>query len=266
MNHESHWADLAEIHALGALDGEDLLLWKEHFGQGCPDCQTRIDETQNLLSGVPLMAPLAPPASVKTALMNRVGGVAAPAAAGAGAGIAVAALIGVGVLALGSWFVFSKPSAPVSPAPATVSAPAPATAVEPAPKPKTETPAAPAGPVHDAEIEAMLKDPDTRLIEFKDPESGQKLKAQFHWNPKSCNGCLVVQGLSKTDLDKVYEFWAIAAGGPVAAGTFTVDAEGNGHIDVKGLDLTKEYKQFAVTIEPRGGVAAPTGPMKLLSL
>lgn len=262
MNHE-HWLELADIHALGALDGEELRAWKEHVGAGCPECQARIDAVQDVLSRIPMVAPMAPPASVKSALMGRIGSPAKTAVSPFLApGLAVAAMAALVTL----WFnlpALLEPGAPQTPVAADIAVPAPAAApipvVAPAPTP---VPA----PFHSAETEALLKDPLTRMIEFKDPETGEKKNARLYWNPKVCGGCLVVEGLSKTDLDKVYEFWAIDGGGPVAAGTFVVDDQGRGHLDISGLDLTRNFEKFAVTIEPLGGVAAPTGPMKLLSL
>jgi hypothetical protein len=260
MSHE-RWSELAEIQALGALDGEDLRLWKEHAGQGCVECQKKIDEIHGLLSERPLVAPLAPPVSVKSALMARLDSPLRPARR---TPLAPVFAVAVMAAALGLWFglpsLIEQRAAPPTAKPAAAPIPPPEAAL---PAPAAQ---APADRLHSAQIKAILSDPATRVIEFKDPQTGEKKSAKLHWNPKACGGCLIVEGLSKTDLDKVYEFWAIDSNGPLAAGTFTVDEEGRGHLDISGLDITRNYDKFAVTIEPRGGAAAPTGPMKLLSL
>jgi anti-sigma-K factor RskA len=53
---------------------------------------------------------------------------------------------------------------------------------------------------------------------------------------------------------KVYEAWTIS-GTPVAAGTFTADDAPLVHLPAAALTADK----IAVTVEPKGGVAAPTG-------
>ena len=48
MNHEK-WLELADVHALGALDGEDLKVMQTHLATGCVECEQRIGETSGLL-------------------------------------------------------------------------------------------------------------------------------------------------------------------------------------------------------------------------
>src|SRR5436309_305552 len=57
----------------------------------------------------------------------------------------------------------------------------------------------------------------------------------------------------------------IAAVAPTASGVFRVDAEGGATHRVEPVEGGKPVKVFAVTLEPEGGVPAPTGPMVLAS-
>lgn len=62
---------------------------------------------------------------------------------------------------------------------------------------------------------------------------------------------------------RVYQLWLVTDGAPVSAALITPDGGGAARALVPGLGSI-EPKAFAVTIEPAGGVPAPTGAMFLL--
>jgi anti-sigma-K factor RskA len=62
---------------------------------------------------------------------------------------------------------------------------------------------------------------------------------------------------------KVYQLWLVTEGAPVSAALITPDGDGAARALVPGVGSI-EPKAFAVTIEPAGGVPAPTGAMYLL--
>ena len=65
--------------------------------------------------------------------------------------------------------------------------------------------------------------------------------------------------------DRTYELWLIPTEGkPVDIGIFNADPQGNGQVILPSLPQGLTAKAFAVTIEPAGGVPAPTGPMVLV--
>jgi anti-sigma-K factor RskA len=65
--------------------------------------------------------------------------------------------------------------------------------------------------------------------------------------------------------DRTYELWLIPAeGAPVDAGIFNPDGHGNGQVILPELPPGLVAKAFAVTVEPAGGVPAPTGPKVLV--
>jgi anti-sigma-K factor RskA len=66
---------------------------------------------------------------------------------------------------------------------------------------------------------------------------------------------------------QTYELWLIPAqGSPVDAGVFNTNSRGNGQVILPSLPHGLTAKAFAVTIEPAGGVPAPTGPKVLIGL
>jgi anti-sigma-K factor RskA len=51
----------------------------------------------------------------------------------------------------------------------------------------------------------------------------------------------------------------------VSAGVFDVDREGRGELEVAAVPASDQAATWAVTVEPAGGVPAPTGDMVLKS-
>jgi anti-sigma-K factor RskA len=76
-------------------------------------------------------------------------------------------------------------------------------------------------------------------------------------------GALIYAGtLPQLAANKSYELWVIPqTGSPIAAGVFSVDPNGDGTVVLPNIPTGISPKGFAVTIEPAGGGAAPTGPM-----
>ncbi len=81
------------------------------------------------------------------------------------------------------------------------------------------------------------------------------------------SGVLLLQAsnLAPLPAQKVYELWLIPSDGsaPVATGTFTPDAHGNGSLLVQSLQGATAAKAFGITVEPVGGSASPTLPILL---
>jgi anti-sigma-K factor RskA len=81
----------------------------------------------------------------------------------------------------------------------------------------------------------------------------------------TAGGVFVATGLPAPPAGKAYQLWAIAGGNaPVSAGVFTVDASGTGSLAVRPLPGVSTVSAFAVTLEPAGGLPAPSGAMYLL--
>ncbi len=65
---------------------------------------------------------------------------------------------------------------------------------------------------------------------------------------------------------RVYQLWAVAGGQAISAGTFVPDARGRSQLVADVPALTTRPDALAVTVEPEGGVPAPTGPKYLLGV
>ena len=112
-------------------------------------------------------------------------------------------------------------------------------------------------------VVALLRDPATQVVALSGLAPAPGAKARMLWHA-TAGGLLVAQGLPPAPEGKAYELWAIAGtGAPQPAGVFTVDAKGVGGLRVAPIDPAGVVDTFAVTLEPAGGVPAPTGAMYL---
>lgn len=110
----------------------------------------------------------------------------------------------------------------------------------------------------------ILKDPATRVVALSGLSPAPGAKARILWHA-TAGGMLVAQGLPPAPEGKTYVLWAIAGkGAPMPAGVFAVDAKGVGSLRVAPLQSGEVLDTFAVTLEPAGGVPAPTGSMYLV--
>lgn len=65
---------------------------------------------------------------------------------------------------------------------------------------------------------------------------------------------------------RVYQLWAVAGGQAISAGTFVPDSNGRSQLVAEVPSLTERPAALAVTVEPEGGVPAPTGPKYLIGV
>jgi anti-sigma-K factor RskA len=96
-------------------------------------------------------------------------------------------------------------------------------------------------------------------------ESSPKAMAVSVWDAEKQDGVLFVQNLAPLPTDKDYQLWVIdpKVSAPVDAGVFTVDEKGAVRLRFKPKANVNTAGTFAVTLEKKGGVAAPQGRMVL---
>jgi anti-sigma-K factor RskA len=72
MRHEE-LLELADVYALGALEGEELKEFEDHLSSGCAQCRARLRDAGAVLT--PLAGacePLSPPPDVKTKIFEQI--------------------------------------------------------------------------------------------------------------------------------------------------------------------------------------------------
>lgn len=250
MPHDNKWIEMADLHALGALEAEHCAEFKAHLESRCAVCEDHLRRTHDALGMLAASVPQSVPSpALKTALMERIASEPAPAQAVSAprrnlGWIAAAALslafAGVVTVMNGEITTLGGRAQELS------------AAVE----------SSRLAAEQNREMLAYLRNPSVTLVRLEGAIAGRPVKGTLLWNASTCNGLFLGEGLDRVPDGKAYEFWVIEKGKPLAAGTFTTDANGNCQFKLPEVTMG-HFDQFAITLEAREGAAQPTGPILL---
>jgi hypothetical protein len=109
----------------------------------------------------------------------------------------------------------------------------------------------------------VLESDDVRMLTLGGKGPQPKAQGRVFWSERARRGVLVAGNLAPLPSDRQYELWVFQKGKPIDAGVFDVDPQGRALFESKDFPEAG-VQNFAVTIEPRGGVPAPTGPVVLV--
>jgi anti-sigma-K factor RskA len=109
----------------------------------------------------------------------------------------------------------------------------------------------------------VLAAKDTVVVSLAEQKQQPQGTARVLYNSR--RGMLVYNGtLPQAPPDKCYQLWLVpTSGAPISAGVFESPNGATDHMIVT-VPAGMTAKAFAVTLEPRGGMPAPTGPFVLL--
>ena len=249
--------ELAAAYALGGLEGGDRARFEELLRAGDADALAALRDFEDTLVDLAAAAPQPPPPVVKAALMERIA--AAPAAPRAPAPVrplprrrrALWPAILAGAMAAGlaavvvGWTVSSTYEKRLD------------ALGRDADLLKAEL-------QRQQTVIAILRDPATQMVALAGLPPAPAARARMMWHAQN-GGVFVASGLPAPPPGKAYQLWAIAgSNAPVSAGVFSVDASGTGSLWVHPLPGVMTVNVFAVTLEPAGGLPAPSGQMYLL--
>ena len=110
----------------------------------------------------------------------------------------------------------------------------------------------------------VLESDDVKILSLGGKDPQPSARARVFWSEKAKRGILLAGNLAPLPADKQYELWVFDKGKPVPAGVFDADASGRALFESADLSAIATAQNFAVTIEPKGGVPQPTGPIVLL--
>jgi anti-sigma-K factor RskA len=111
----------------------------------------------------------------------------------------------------------------------------------------------------------LLRDPATRDLPLYGAGPTPTAKGRFLWN-QSGEGHIFVSDLPSAPEGKMYAVWTIAQQSPPRyVGTVETNPKGQGGLHIKTTRSELPVETFAVTLEPVGTTAAPSGPMVLVS-
>ncbi len=264
MTHEP-FLEWASLHAVGALDGEERRRFEAHLAAGCAACERELRELSAVTAALPLALPDAP---LRPELRDRVtariaaeGGhepattaqqpyvVRRPRASWAWA----AGLVAAGLVVLFAWVGYDarvaldRRRADVARLEAENARLAGDLARERQEAERQRT------------LTALLLDPGTRVVALAGDGSTASAGGWMAWNPAARRGVLLVRDLPALPAGRQYQLWVIAGGKPVSAGVFDVGPGGRATLAVQAN--TGRADLFAITVEPAGGLPAPSGPI-----
>lgn len=236
MTHEEI-QQLAALDAIGSASSEELAELRRHL-ETCDACRRVADEMNEAAALLALSAdPVAPPAEMRAKMLESL----PPRAQSSNFQwwMAAAAAVAIALLA---WTSFQLRDA------------------------REEIEMLKADRAKLGSVVASLTGSQTRTIQLAGQEVAPKASASVFLDPSQRRAFLFFHGLPANSNDKSYQLWIIRADQvkPVNAGVFNVDASGNASLIVQNLPVDTQIKALAVTLEPRGGVQAPTGQKYLV--
>lgn len=104
------------------------------------------------------------------------------------------------------------------------------------------------------ELASTLQKPGMRLTAMNATPASPGSLAAVYWDTTSQDVYLLVSNLPQPPSDKQYQLWAMIDKKPVDLGVFEIRQE---KLLVKMKNVSRA-QAFAITLEPRGGSAAPT--------
>lgn len=245
--------------ALGTLPQDETAAVRAHLGTGCPRCAGRLAELGATLAMLPLALPTTdPPIAIRQRLMSRARDSAhamkiapAPQRRGrlwiwpvVGGAIAAAALIALGGAWLHEQQSITQLSRLLNDREQQVADLRNALATE-------------------QETARAIRSPSALMVSLEGAArpTGQ---GRIFIDPLLGKWWFATRGLKPLSSGKIYEFWLIPSGQkPIPAGTFDVDASGVGYLSGRVPADIGASALAAVTDEPAGGVAQPTGQIQI---
>jgi len=257
MAHNETYEELAALQALGVLTGDDAAELARHLSEGCPTCEALLADFRDAATALSVEAPpRRPRPEVRDRLVASIrSGEGARPLLPAGAPAPVAPwLFAAAASILLALFVWDD-----------------ARLRRQREELRSQT-ADLSSRLSTAEKNLARRDLAARVLESedvrvlslggKDPQPGAR--ARMFWSDRAKRGVIVAGNLAPLPADRQYELWVFSGGKPVAAGVFDADSSGRALFESPDLSAIASAENFAVTVEPRGGVPQPTGPIVLV--
>jgi hypothetical protein len=110
----------------------------------------------------------------------------------------------------------------------------------------------------------VLESEDVQMMILGGQGPQPEARGRVFWSARARRGIIVASNLAPLPPDRQYELWVFQNGKPINAGVFDADAGGNALFESTEFPQAPQVAEmFAVTVEPRGGMPAPTGPIVL---
>jgi anti-sigma-K factor RskA len=274
MTHEEIISDLA-LYALGSLDADERLAVERHLAEGCVTCERELQRWADVAGSVPLTVEDASPPNLMPRLLERIEAAAPPhkvvrmrswvSIPLAAAALAVLALGFVREMQLRAERrareqIVADLSAKLSASQGELERVKTVLAQR-----EMDIGSLRAALAEARETLAVVKAPGLRMVTLEETPDAPPADAHLLFSEKEGKAIFYAFDLPPVEAGKTYELWWITEKeGPLKAGLFVPDQRGLGQVEtVVPLDAGA-VQAAAVTIEPAGGLAKPSGPMVLL--
>jgi anti-sigma-K factor RskA len=118
---------------------------------------------------------------------------------------------------------------------------------------------------HDTEMIELLQSPSVQLVGLQGTPVQPRSRARVFWDQDRQAWHFFATGLQAPPPGKTYELWLInASQQKLPAGTFDVNAQGEGSLVATSPTQAGRVVALAVTQEPTGGSPQPTGAIQLM--
>ncbi len=253
MAHSERFEELAALQALGLPLGEEAADFERHLQDGCPTCEELLVDFREASTAFAEEVPAREPRpQVKERVMASLGparAVPAPPAAGpfVRALLALAAAVLVAIV-LTDDLRLRRQREELQSQTAQLSQHLDSARRDLARR--------------DLRVRVLASD-DVQMLLLGGQGPQPSARAKVFWSERAKRGILVAGNLAPLPAGKQYELWVFAQGKPVPAGMFDADPEGRALFESADLSSISAAQNFAVTIEPQGGMPQPTGPIVL---
>lgn len=253
MAHRPDYEDQIALYSLGLLEGEELREIEEHLAEGCEICTAMLKDSDTVFTNLPLCLDDAPlPEHLEKKILDRLVdkgpvGQKSPVFGfwkslnplwlnlGAAVSLAVILFLVVTNISLRKELELREKSM---------------TELE-------------AKLIREREMIEFVMNPEVNEVKLGSKMPDTKASGKLYWNKETDKGLFVASGIPLPGKGKTYQLWVIEDGRPASMGVFDVDPEGNSMMEIKTMPEAGASMQFAVTLEPEGGVPQPTGDMYL---
>ena len=110
---------------------------------------------------------------------------------------------------------------------------------------------------------SLLAAPDVRRVDLRGQSAAPQAGARAYYS-RSRGVYFVASDLPQVPSDKAYQLWFVTPSGPVSVSVFRPDDRGRAELIADVPPGMPDPNVLAVTLEPAGGVPAPTGSMYLV--
>lgn len=114
----------------------------------------------------------------------------------------------------------------------------------------------------DKEFVELLTAPGSRVAQLSGTNEASSATAKLVYD-QTGRAYLIAGGLPRAPEGKEYQLWYIVDKKPLPGRTFAPDSNGQGTLKDNVPEAARKSAVFAITLEPTGGVASPTGAIYL---